>query len=164
MLLPGAVAHHRNRRGVGLVIVGRDGPACEGAKAEHREVVAGYELAHVRFGGARSPGAAHVEVLQAPLKGGHLAELGIVIAELLVERIRVDGPVVLKSAEHAAIVAVAQSVKLARFRNRQAVEHDSVEQREDRGVGADAQRERDHADCCEAGRLPHTAQTIAKIL
>ena len=164
MLLPCTVAHHRNRRGVGLVIVGRDGPAREGAEAEHREVVAGDELSDVRFGGARSPGAAHVQVLQAPLKGGHLAELGIVIAELLVQRIRVDSPVVLKSAEHAAIAVVAQSVKLARFRHRQALEHHGVEQSEDRGVGADAQRERDHADCREAGRLPHAAQTIAKIL
>ena len=164
VLLPGAVAHHRSRRGVGLVIVGRDGPAREGADTQRREVVARNELSNVRFGGARSPGAAHVEVLQTLLKGGHLAELGIVIAKLLVERIRVDAPVVLKSAEHAAIAAVAQSVELARFRDRQALEHHSVEQSEDGGVGADAQRQRDHADCREAGRLPHAAQTVAKIL
>ncbi len=48
-----------------------------------------------------------------------------------------------KSAFDAAIVVVADAIELRGVGNRQRAQQDAVHQREDGGVGADAQRQRE---------------------
>ena len=69
-----------------------------------------------------------------------------------VARLRVH-PIVLPDRHHPGGIA-----------ERQRPQQDRVDDREDGGVGADAEGERQHDDRGEAGTLPHQAQRVAKIL
>ena len=80
------------------------------------------------------------------------------IAELLIEGVRVNTPVILISAHHAAADSVAEAVELLGVRNRQGFEHYRVNQGEDGRVRADAQCERQHRHSGEAGILCQQAQ------
>ena len=70
----------------------------------------------------------------------------------VVARLRVQ-PIVLPDRHEAAGIA-----------ERQRAQQHGVDDREDGGVGADAERERQHDDRGETGALAHQAQRIAKIL
>src|SRR5262249_3791230 len=143
--VPRVMADHddgwRRRR----VVVGGEDAAAEGADAEGREVVAGDVLAPQRARGdvnniAPSPADADTEA--ARLEGGQLFELGRRLFEAFEEREREHAPAILRSALDAAVVAVADPVEAFRIGNRERAQHDLVNQREDRGRAADAERKR----------------------
>ena len=46
----------------------------------------------------------------------------------------------------------------------QRLEHDGINQREDRRSSSDAQRESEHRDHCEARRLPQSAESDSQVL
>src|ERR1017187_10232346 len=100
MLLPGSIAHHRHRCGAGPVVRGRNRAPGKCADTERREVAAGNGLSFKWIPGLVRPAATHARVRPATLESGQLAELRCVIAELLVERIGINVPVVLQSPEH----------------------------------------------------------------
>jgi len=89
-----------------------------------------------------------------------------VFAELLIEGVGVDGPVVppWKSPEDAAIVIVSQAIKLAGFGYGEVPEDHGIDQGENCGVGTDSEGEGDHAECGEAGRLAQAAEGVAEIV
>jgi hypothetical protein len=164
MLLPGAIAHHRHRRGAGPIVRGRNRASRERADAERREVIARNELSCIGLRGSMRPATACAQLRRASLERGHLAELRRVIAELLIERIGVNVPVVLESPDHAAIVATPEAVQLFGVLDRQGLQHDGVYQGKDGRVGPNAQSQRQHADNGKPRRLPQPAECIAKIL
>ena len=63
-----------------------------------------------------------------------------------------------------ARVEVQQFYQLPRFPHRQQAQHQSIDQAEDRGVGADAQRQRQHRGCRESRGTPHHAQRVPNVL
>ena len=92
--------------------------------------------------------AAHAPHPSARLHRGQLLELRSCVAEILIEIRREDGEIAgvagiaRKAALNAAIVVVANAIELLRISDRQAAQKNSLHQREDRGVGADAKRQR----------------------
>ena len=68
------------------------------------------------------------------------------------ERVREHAPAILRSALDAAVVAVADAVEARRVGDRQRAQHDRVDEREDRGRAADAERERQDGRGREDGR------------
>ncbi len=54
--------------------------------------------------------------------------------------------------------------ELVRILDRQRLQHDGIEETEDRRRRADAEREREHCDDCEAGILQQRAKCVAKVL
>src|SRR5207247_3748405 len=61
-------------------------------------------------------------------------------------------PAILRSTLDAAVVAVADAVEAFRVGDRERPQHDRVDQREDRGRAADAERERQDGRGREDGR------------
>src|SRR5579864_7656182 len=112
MLLPCAVAHYGHGRGAGLIVLRRDGASGENADTECLEIIPRDKFAHIRFRRSSRAATACAHILQARLERSHLAELGCVSAELLVESVRVNGPVVLHAADHATIILVPDAVEL----------------------------------------------------
>ena len=72
---------------------------------------------------------------------------------------RVDGSGSFASAAHAALRTVnrAEQHELVRVFHRQRAQEELVDEREDRGVGADADRNRQDGHGCEDRRLPQLA-------
>src|SRR6516165_859236 len=101
---------------------------------------------------------------QSRLEGRHLAELGRVITELLIQGIGVYRPLVLHPSDHAAIIFVPEAIKLLGVGHRQRLEHHGVNQGEDRSVGPDAECERDHTYERKSGRLTQPAPRISEVL
>ena len=60
--------------------------------------------------------------------------------------------------------AVTEKIQLLHVAHRHAVDRHEVEQREDGGVGADAQRERDERRRRERGRPSHLTEAVAQVL
>jgi hypothetical protein len=73
-------------------------------------------------------------------------ELGGVLADVAVERMGEEREAALESVHHAAIGGVAKAIQLVRVPDGKRAEHDGVDEREDRGVGANPQRENGHGD------------------
>jgi len=74
------------------------------------------------------------------------------VLQPLEERIREHAPALLRPALDAAVVAVADAIEALRVGDRERAQHDRVDQREDRGRAADAERERQNGRGCEDGR------------
>ena len=79
-----------------------------GRRPKRREVVAGDELVDERLGGVRS-GAPHADLPDAGLERRDVLELRRVLAQVVIKRVGVDREPSLQSAEHAAVVAVAEA-------------------------------------------------------
>src|SRR5207302_7886427 len=91
-------------------------------------------------------------------------ELRSVVAQILIKGIAEYRPVILKAAFNAALINVAYSIKLMRIGHRQRLQHDRVHQGEDRGIRANAERERQHSRKGEAGRLAQLPYRVSKIM
>ena len=104
------------------------------------------------------------------LHRGQLLELRRCGFQVLIKVVREDGEVAgiacvaRESAFDAAIVVVADAIELRRICNRQRAQQDALHQREDGGVGADTQGQRDDCGEREARRLAQLAQCVAEVL
>ena len=130
--------------------------ASVGRHLEGGEVISGDILAAQGLGQLIGIAAADAETRTASLEGGELLELRRRGGEALIELIREEPPtVILQTALHAAIVAVTRAIKAGWIGHRQRLEHDGVNEREDRGGCADAQCQSEHGGKREDGRQPH---------
>ena len=156
---PERVAEHDPRRAARLVVGGRDEPPGRRRDAEHvkerardEEATRGTHLAAVR------------EVERGAAPGGDVREALLLAADLLedrvVERI-VGGSAVAAGAVH---VDDADAGELPRPRDRQRSQPHRVDDLEDRGGGADAEREREDGNHGETGAPAQQACGVAEIL
>src|SRR5580658_7866734 len=102
--------------------------------------------------------------MQAAAERGHLAELGSVIPQLLIEGIRINSKISLEAIQHATTIAFSEAVKFARICKWQAFHHDRMDQRKDGGVCADAERESQYGDNGEARALAQLARAETDVL
>ncbi len=150
--LPVAVADHGNQRILsGAVVLGEE-PATERDRdAEHGVIVAADELTAGRFDAVAG---CHPE--RGARVAGRAGEQVGSSADALVVRIvrRRGGP----------LGAVRDENQFVRIVHRHRPQHDRFEQAEDRGVRADAERERQDDDRGEPGIAPERAQRVAHVL
>jgi hypothetical protein len=138
------------------VVVLREGAADVRAHAEDVEVVAGDQLAVDAFGLAVGD-----ERERRREAREDAVEHGILIAEVAIHRIREGALVESASLERAR--AVEDHEPLGRGDGKKPQE-DLVGQRKDRGVGADAEGERQHDDHGERRRFDEGADGVAEVL
>jgi hypothetical protein len=155
--LPVAVADHGHRmRAARHVILRRQHAAERGLHAEHVEERSRHQLARRALRAALNAHG-HGPVAAAE----HTREHVVVIAEVDVVRIRerilIALPVAMKRS-----LALEQH-QLLRILHGQQAQQGLIDQREDRRVGAEAQRDREHRDDGEDRRLAQRAQGIAEI-
>ena len=145
--LPVVVAQHRDRRAARRdVVAGREQPARRRREPEDGEVVARDQLALDALGAAGVP-----DVKREPRPAEQPVDAGHAIAEIAIHRPRQLRPV----AQAAAVGFGAlrrQLHELAGPRHRQTAQRDLIEQREDRGAGADAEGDRGDRDQAEERR------------
>ena len=148
--LPEVVADHRHGMRARRHIVGRrqQPSARRGTDVEDVEEVAGDDQAVHQFGRV-----AGVEAGADAAPAGQAVEVLVVVAQGRVHRI----------GEHAA-VAAGDIGEAGRVADPQALEQRGVDQAEDRGVGADAQRQGQHGGHGEAGLPAQHAGGVAQIL
>src|SRR5436305_3324308 len=91
-------------------------------------------------------------------------ELRSVVAQILIKGIAEYRPVILKAAFNAALINVANPIKLMRIGHRQRLQHDRMHQGEDRGVRSNPQRERQHSRKGEARRHAQLPYRVSKIM
>ena len=156
---PERVAEHDPRRAARRVVGVRDEPPGRRRDAEHVEESARDEEA------ARGTHLAAVrEVERGAAPGGDVGESLLLAADLLedrvVERI-VGGGAVAAGAVH---VDDADAGELPRPRDRQRSQPHRVDDLEDRGRGADAEREREDGNDGETGAPAQQACGVAEIL
>ncbi len=155
--LPQLVADDRDRRRSGPIFR-RVERAPEGSlDAEQREIGRSDDLALQPLGPAR--------VGQAPLALGEERGPGedlLPIAQDLILRVRPD-----HFLEDARRIAIGHEQvhehQLAGIAKRQRADQHRVDEREDREVRADAECQREHRGCREAGAAPQRAQAVAQI-
>ena len=157
------MAHHDDRRRRRRVVGGGEDAAAERADAERREVVAGDVLGAQRPRRRVDVLTPHAEARAAGLEGGDLFELRQLGLQPLEQREREHAPAILRPALHAAVVAVADAVEARRIGDRQRPQHHGVDQREDGGGAADAERERQDGGGREDARDPELPQRVAKL-
>ncbi len=142
--------------------------ACCRRESEDAEVVAGDEGAHDRFGHGLRPRAANRD--RPPCVAGfHSRKLFKLRQALLEHVIGVGGeervvPVVVPAAVNAAIVFVADADEGLGIGHRQIMQQDGVDQREDRRVCADAERQCEQNGDGKARRFAKLAQRVGYIL
>src|SRR5262249_41954918 len=108
--LPGLMADHNNGRRGGFVVFRCKYPPDKRPYAERREVVSGYILRTQRSRGNVGPLTPHTEALAASLEGSHLFKFRGFGFQPLVKRKGKHSPPILRTAFHAAIIAVADSI------------------------------------------------------
>src|SRR5262249_30727996 len=97
---------------------------------------------------------------------GHLLEASAPLAPV-VKRAGADTPEIRMIAHlitHAALLALPCVYQTVRIFVAQRFENDAVEDAEDRGVGPDAERERENDDECEDRFLQQCARAVAQVL
>ncbi len=159
--LPGVMAQHEDRRRRRRVVRGGEDAAAECADAEGREVIAGDVLRAQRSRGRVDVLPAGADAPDAGLKRRDLLELGHLALQPLVQRIREHPPAFLRAALHAAVGAVADPVEARRVADRERTQHHGMDQREDGGGAADAERQREDRGCREDACNPELPQRVA---
>ena len=146
---PVAVGEDGDRMGAGRAIVGRrQRPAERRHDAEHVERVPAHELSRGAFGRSAR---AHARVER---KLGHESREDVAPRrEIPVHRVRERRrDVRIAPAVPLDRAVRAQQHELARVAHREQRQEHPIDEREDRRVGADSERERDHGGRGEAGR------------
>ena len=165
-------ADDRNRRCGGNVVFRQDRPADPRRDAEHLEVVAGRDE---RLGDLRLP--IDDDVHAAERRAGHQVRHRLVVGdELLIHRVGerrahvlaigrlVQEAVAARARDHVVAPGVAEANELLGLLDGQGGQQPGVHGAENRGVGADAERERQHDDGRPASGLPEQADGVTQIL
>ena len=149
---PESVTDDGHRRRVGAIVAGGQRAAGRRGDAHHRKVVAGNEMRLRPLGARRARDADRHRVFSAA-DGGQRFERQARLSEELIGLVRVQVP---GAAERVAAggafahAARAEDDEARRLTHRQRLQQNRVEQRENRRIGADAQRERGDGDDREA--------------
>ena len=151
---PEPIAQHQHRLGARLVLAGAEGAASQRAHAEHVEEVRGDD-AGLDPAGLALPqeNEGHGVVLDQRLHGA--APLPVV-GQLQGRELGVD-----HAAERRRLAEVHQALPVLVGQRPQ---QDAADHAEDRGVGADAERQGEHGDEGEAGALAERAQGEAEVV
>ena len=172
--LPKAVADYGNGAGSGLIVLHREGAAENRLDAERREKRSRDEVCISHFRHALETDAHLVAV------GGHrqdAREDGVSGANPFISRVgeRLAGPTSSRSTAHIPRKTAHDALgppfrcpgeqnKLPRILNRQHLQQHGVNQTEDRGVGANAEGERQNSHQREAGTLRQHPCPVTQIL
>src|SRR5215469_16754889 len=109
--------------------------------------------------------ALHADRGTAGLEGGELGDLGAVVAEVGIEGVGVDGEVrPAIAADVATIIGVAEAVETGGIGHRQRLQHDGVNEGENRSVRSDAEGKSDDRGGCEAAVGHELARGEAKVV
>src|SRR6185503_13805502 len=152
--LPVAIADHRNRVTVrDDVVLGRDRAAGNWRHAEQREVVTGDELSV----SCRFQVSINADVHPGRRPCGQFSEPAGLLAH---------DPVLLvgEATRKCRAPAVSEEDEAFGVFHWQRSPHDGIDQAEDRGVGADPKREREHDRQGEDWTLPQQANRVAEII
>ena len=158
---PVAIAQHRHLicPRCSFVLGGEDAPEHR-IHAEHLKIVARHQFTSHTFGLTVS---GHAEGKR--ITGNHAGKDLISITQVLIHRIgkcaalQPIAPGVSSSCSRRA-----QNHQFLRMGDRQQPQKNLVSEGEDRGVGADAKRQRDYGYGRESGSLPQLAKSVANIL
>ena len=150
--LPESVAEHDDRHGL-VVFFRQERTAHRGLSAEDREIVAAHHL-HGNLLGLGAGAPVHLGEGEAR----HLREHLVLVAQILVVEVRE------RQIAGIALVGHEDRGQPIRFVHGNRLEQRRVHEAEDRGVGADAERQREHGDGREARALGQHAQAVAQIL
>ena len=154
--IPIIPAHHCHIRLAARRDILRTGQAPDGGlQSEHLEIIAEhvFEDHGLRLAAFHMHGRQIVE-----RHAGQGREDVVVIADIL---IFVPSPIPVVA--RLAGVLIQELDELLRIRDRQLVQHDGIEQAEDRGIGADAERQREHCHSREAGIAAHQPESVSQV-
>ncbi len=134
------IAHHGRGWSAGRVVFRRECTPRKGPDAEHFEIVPGDEFPFMRLGGAGIAVAANAQIRQMGRKGSQVAKFRRGVAKVLVKGIRIQhkATAVLGANHYTAIIVVAEAVELRTVLYGQRLEHHSINECEDRRVGANS--------------------------
>ena len=155
---PVVEAKHGHRMSAGrAILLGAEQPTDRGPHAELRE-----ERARHQFGSDQLAAPAVGDCQPALHPAEHAGKDLVVVPEIAIHRVRQLGAVA-----HAAAVALgvrgAHLDQLAGPRDWQRAQHDLVHQREDGGVGGDAERHRQHGDGGEQRHLAEAPDGVPQV-
>ena len=161
--LPRVVRQHHHGA-CGRRIVGCGERAAHGrVHAERREVGATHVDGAEQLGRVRHALAAHAHASHAGLKRGELVELRHVCLDALEEREREHAPAILRTALHAAGAPVADAIEARGIHDRERLQHHRMNEREDRGGPADADRQRQDGRDGERPRRTKRAERVGQV-
>ena len=149
---PDPVAEHDDLVAVRAIFLGAEGAAAQDRRAEQPEEIGGHPPRPKLFG-KRSAGEVHDTGVERRDVAKHLRLLAVV-HELGGRAAAVDA-LRRSRLQHHQPVGVGKRHRL---------EEDGVDDREDRGVGADAERQRRHRRGGEAPALPEHPQRLPQVL
>ena len=168
IVLPRLVAHHRNHGGADNVIRIGEEPSRLRLQTEGAKVVARHKLAHHRPRTllASIPPCNDRPVAKSRLHRGQFLKLRCVLLQLLIRVGREQRivAIVVRSPTHAAVVVVAQPEQRLRIRHRQVLQQHRIDERKDRSVRPNAQRQRQNGGHSESRGLSQLPQRVANIL
>src|SRR5262249_29393718 len=100
------------------IVQRRKQSAGEWCNPEHRKIISGSVLGFERLD-CLTAGTANTQIRQVRLKGGKFSKFGRVVAEVLVQSIRIENEaaIVLSAGNYAAVVIVSQSVEVLWIRD-----------------------------------------------
>ena len=163
LLLPGAIADDRDRRCAFAIVVRREDAPRIRADAKHGKVISGDELAPHGLSRLAAAGAAHTDQIVSRLKGGEFDEAGRVIAEGFVFVVREKRPIVLETASDAAILHVTHTIEFAGFGDRQGIQQDGMDERENGSGRANSEGESQNGGRGENGGVGELSQRVANV-
>src|SRR6185437_3506506 len=165
---PEAVADNGDRvRVAHFIDFWAEGSAQNGTHAQHRKIRAAYQADVGRRAlAARSVAFGcntYLDILAG--RGEHTRENLVISRELLEFRTGNQVAVAIgESLLEALRVGVGEKDQLLRILDRQIFQQHSIDDRENRRVGADAKRQREHCNRGEHGRFAQDAQAVADVL
>src|SRR5262249_18897527 len=161
--LPGLMTENGDRRRGRLIVGGSHQASAEGAYAQDREEISRDVLGGQRPGGSLHALPANADAPTPGLKSSRFFEFGSLRLEQLVQRKGVHAPAILRTALHAAVIAIAHTVQAAGIRHRQRAQHHGIDQGKDRGGAANSQSQGEYRRNREDRGHSQLPQGIAKI-
>ena len=156
---PVAVAQHGDRmRARGTVVIRRQYPAHDGGHSQRLEEIPGDQFRARRFSVAlprQAGGRAHA--------GDQGCEGGVAVAQIAVHGIGENGFVIIAGTRSRSGVIGMQQHQPLRIPYRQRAQHHLVQQRKNGGIGANAQRQREHGGGGKQRAAPQRPERVGDV-
>src|SRR6185437_15855275 len=158
------VTDHGDRARTGHAVVGfLDGAAEKCRNAEHGKVAAGNQIDVYRLVSPAGNGGLGRQLNTE--NSGDAGKRGLLLLKVMKERIGEEpGASIGNSSSAPTRPAVSEQHQFLRIVHRERTEQDGVEQREDSGVGANAQAEREDGDGREPWAPPQLTNSETQVL